>query len=210
MDRVGPLLSVAHFFPFLPKIFSVRLGRRSPSTASRIGPPTPLADPCFCSAGGAENAASCCITAGPSQPESSSSDSGSDCSAIARRMLIFPFSWLTLGELSSVALNIRWFLINSGRGESVALQRTQLAFAGLFVVTRVIIYGVGLAHLFVHREALLSRDEATGVLAHVPAPLLWLVLVLLVGGYGLNLLWMTKIVRMASRGRTKEGREKKP
>ena len=44
-----------HFFPFLPKIFSVRLGRRSPSTASRIGPPTPLPDPCFCTAGGAEN-----------------------------------------------------------------------------------------------------------------------------------------------------------
>ena len=33
-----------HFFPFLTTIFWVRLVRRSPSTASRIGPPTPLAD----------------------------------------------------------------------------------------------------------------------------------------------------------------------
>ena len=50
-----------HFFPFLPKIFSVRLGLRSgDAAASRIGPPTPLADPCFCSAGGADRGVSDC------------------------------------------------------------------------------------------------------------------------------------------------------
>ena len=94
------------------------------------------------------------------------------------RMLPFPFAWLTTGELSSIALNIRWFLINSGRGDSGALQVAQLAFALLFAATRVIIYGLGLAHLAAHRRELFS---SSGVLSGVPQPLVTLVLTLLTG-----------------------------
>ena len=114
------------------------------------------------------------------------------------RILPFPFAWLTTGELSSIALNIRWFLINSGHGDSSALHVAQLAFALLFAVTRVLIYGLGLVHLAMHQHELLSTS---GALSAVPTPLVLLVLGLLVGGYCLNLMWMGKIVRMATRRR---------
>jgi len=124
-------------------------------------------------------------------------------------ILAFPFAWLTTGELSSIALNIRWFLINTGRGDSGALRQAQLLFALLFLVTRVVVYGLGLAHLAIHRDVLLSAGRPGSVLAGVPPPLLWAVLVLLVGGYGLNLVWMRKIIRMATKPRKKEGKKGK-
>jgi len=116
------------------------------------------------------------------------------------RILPFPFAWLTTGELSSIALNIRWFLINSGRGDTAALQLAQVAFALLFFVTRVVLYGAGLAHLAWHRHLLFARVEGAP-LAAVPLPLLVVVLLLLCGGYALNMLWMSKIVKMARGGR---------
>ena len=42
------------------------------------------------------------------------------------RVFPFPIGWLLLGEVSSIFLNVRWFLINSGHGASAALS-TRLA-----------------------------------------------------------------------------------
>ena len=93
-------------------------------------------------------------------------------------------------------LNVRWLLIQSGRGETHALRYTNVAFALTFFATRVVGYGAGLAHLWRVRAALLDQlDESV-----VVRPLLFLVLALLVAGYGLNLMWMRKIVKMATGG----------
>jgi len=117
----------------------------------------------------------------------------------SHRILPFAFSWLVCGEISTIPLNARWFLLTSGRGESVALRATNLAFAGSFFLARILVYGLGLWHLWVSREALLGLERL------VARPLLLLVIVLLVGGYGLNLVWMRKIFAMATK---KTGRKR--
>merc|ERR1712071_65851 len=107
-------------------------------------------------------------------------------------IFIFQFSWLILGELSSVFLNWRWFLIQSGRGDSATMKYCSLAFASLFFSTRVIAYGLGLADLFIHRR------QAMAVSA--PKPFIIIVLSLLVGGYVLNLFWMRSFYKLAIGG----------
>lgn len=111
------------------------------------------------------------------------------------RILPFPFSWLLCGELSSIPLNVRWFLINSGRGDTAALRMANVAFASTFFASRVVVYGAGLAHLWAVRAELFGALDGL-----VERPLLLLVLGLLVAGYGLNLVWMRKIVSMALGG----------
>ena len=113
----------------------------------------------------------------------------------------FPFAWLISGELSSILLNIRWLLINSGRGDTRALLAANNTFVVLFFATRVVGYGAGLAHLWVVRDHLRQLDDV------VARPLLLVVLTLVVGGFGLNLMWMFKIVQMLrARPRGKEKR----
>jgi len=98
---------------------------------------------------------------------------------------------MLMGELSSVLLNSRWLVINSGRGDNKTLMNAiNYTFALTFFATRVAGYGAGLAHLWVVRESVLGLESA------VARPLLLGVLGLIVGGYGLNLLWMQKIVKV--------------
>ena len=87
-------------------------------------------------------------------------------------------------------------MIQSGRGESAALRRTQLVFGLLFLGTRVFLYGVGVCLLLWHSATML---DGAGPLRATPRPLVLLVLGLIGGGYLLNLMWMSKIVRMATR-----------
>ena len=55
-------------------------------------------------------------------------------------MRIGPFAigWLLLGEVSSLFLNVRWFLINTGRGDSAALKATNYTFAATFFACRIV------------------------------------------------------------------------
>jgi len=115
--------------------------------------------------------------------------------------LPFAFAWLIAGEFSTFFLDIRWLLINTGRGASAWLPATNAAFAIVFFLTRIVLYAIGLLHLWIHRQTILSTP---GVCC--TKPLLYLVLGMLFTAYGLNLVWMAKVVRMA-RG---SGREKKP
>ena len=54
---------------------------------------------------------------------------------------------------------------------------------------------VGFVHLFIHRETMFSMPGLC-----CSKPLLNLVLAMLVPAYGLNLVWMSKIVSMARGG----------
>lgn len=97
------------------------------------------------------------------------------CSVVcgSLRVLPFPFSWLILGELSTIwyattqcaaissapssvdtragghrhRLGVRWFLIKTGRGADRAMDITNMLFAVTFVATRIVVYATGLTQL---------------------------------------------------------------
>ena len=109
---------------------------------------------------------------------------------------IFPFAvgWLLLGEISSIFLNLRWLLINSGRGASVSLTITNAAFAGAFFLLRVGVLWAGIAHeLATTRPLLLAPPYAS------PAWAIDTICVAIVGAALLNAFWAVKIVRLATR-----------
>ena len=117
--------------------------------------------------------------------------------ALGSSYSIFPFvvSWLLLGEISSLPLNIRWLLINSGRGDSQALTATNAVFAISFFVVRVVIFWAGLAHLLLYlRPTLLDAPY------NCPTFAVYGVCFFVTLGGCLNAFWMVSIIKMAFRG----------
>ncbi|GAB5370867.1 hypothetical protein AAMO2058_001530200 [Amorphochlora amoebiformis] len=119
------------------------------------------------------------------------------CTATATtyRILPFPFAWLICGEASSPFLNIRWFLINFGCGDTMAMKLTNIAFALTFFVARIILYGIGLIDLYTHYRILLKDPPG------IPLVAVQSLLALILAGYVLNLFWMRQITAMALRKR---------
>jgi hypothetical protein len=100
----------------------------------------------------------------------------------------FMFGWLILGESSTPLLNLRWFLIRQGLGDTQLMSITSALFAVVFFVTRFVIYGSGLIHLFATLSALtpdVSRVNVAFVTGFV------------IAGFVLNLVWLGKIAKMA-------------
>jgi len=112
-------------------------------------------------------------------------------------------AWLLLGELSSLPLNFRWFLINTGRGASTALRVTNAVFAISFFVVRVLVYWGGVYHLLAYmRPALIAPPYQC-------APVVVNTLCLFISaGALLNAYWMISIVKMATRSGEKKSKEK--
>lgn len=69
-------------------------------------------------------------------------------SAFSFGYALFPFcsTWLLLSELSSLPLNARWFLIQTGRGDTNLFVAVNAIFALSFAVVRVALFGLGLVH----------------------------------------------------------------
>jgi hypothetical protein len=118
-------------------------------------------------------------------------------------LMLLPFSWLLLGEFSTLPLNLRWLLITTGRGATPAMDAVNAAFALAFFCTRIVLYGAGLAQLWTSHAALLAAPTDTP-----PAAAVYAVLALLTMGFGLNGFWFARIVQMARPGAG--GRAKKP
>lgn len=111
---------------------------------------------------------------------------------------VFPFAvgWLLLGETSSLFLETRWFLINSGRGDTRALARTNCAFVVTFFLCRVVILWAGLYDMLtVLRPFTLAPPN------RAPAWVVNTICFFVVGSALLNVFWLTKIISMARRGR---------
>mmetsp|Transcript_10480 Transcript_10480/g.33199 ORF Transcript_10480/g.33199 Transcript_10480/m.33199 type:complete len:317 (-) Transcript_10480:233-1183(-) len=108
--------------------------------------------------------------------------------------LPLPFAWLISTELSSPFLNIRWFLINSGRGDTGMMHATNVAFALSFFLSRVLLYGVGVVHLALHTPHLFSAAVRPRLSPYLAA----IVCAQILFGYGLNLTWASKIYKMAT------------
>jgi len=120
------------------------------------------------------------------------------CSFISGHFQInhFPFSWLIMGELSTVLLEARWFLRQMGRGDGPLIGFVNLSFAVIFGLTRVVIYGWGLVKMVLSSYVILEESSTTDLFR----VLAMTNLVLVILGYGLNLFWFKKIVAMALRG----------
>ncbi|KAL7554086.1 hypothetical protein ACHAWF_017468 [Thalassiosira exigua] len=113
-------------------------------------------------------------------------------------LMPFPFGWLIVGEMSTVFLNARWFLLKSGREGSSLVDSVNGLFAATFFLTRVGIYSAGIVHLFIWSlPELRSLPERTGV----PVMLLGVTCGSMILGWALNLLWAKKIWAMLHRSR---------
>jgi len=108
-----------------------------------------------------------------------------------------PFAWLSLAELSTPFLNLRWFLAVLGRKDGRAYLAASLAFASTFLLTRVLGYVLGIAHLWWQRELWLPAQR--GLYAVIGGCHL---------GLALNLYWSTSVVgalfRLRSRGAARD------
>lgn len=109
------------------------------------------------------------------------------------RVMPFAFSWLIVCELSTPFLNLRWALIHTGLGDTLAMTATNYAFAASFLAVRVLGYSAGIAHLIATREGL-----ALVAPSRLSYPTLYTILGVIAFGLALNLIWFRKIVAMAS------------
>ena len=130
-------------------------------------------------------------------------------------LMAFPFGWLIIGEGSTIFLNWRWFLLKSGRdgknkkdtsgGGGILMDDINRFFAATFFLTRIIFYSIGIVHLFFFsKEELIQLPEMSGV----PKSLLGLTCACMILGWGLNMLWGYKIMRMVVGGGKKKGKTK--
>ncbi len=92
-----------------------------------------------------------------------------------------PFAWLSLTELSTPFLHVRWLLAATGNKTSNSYFMCSLGFALTFLSTRSIGYGLGLLDVWKNRES-------WGVI-----PGLWWVVAGLHLAYLLNLFWSFKV-----------------
>lgn len=110
------------------------------------------------------------------------------------RIAPFVVGWLLMGEISSLFLNVRWLLINTDRGDTRALKRTEYGFAASFFFFRVVVGVVGMVHVV--------TSEVPFLLAPPQSAPRWAIYTLcgfVVCGAVLNAFWLFKIVRMATR-----------
>mmetsp|Transcript_20913 Transcript_20913/g.47922 ORF Transcript_20913/g.47922 Transcript_20913/m.47922 type:complete len:1441 (-) Transcript_20913:534-4856(-) len=93
-----------------------------------------------------------------------------------------PFAWLSLTELSTPFLNLRWMLAVRDRKDTKAYKLTSFAFAITFLATRTIGYALGLIDLWRLRALWLpAKVGLYYVIAGVHA------------GFALNLFWSTTV-----------------
>lgn len=127
------------------------------------------------------------------------------CLGSMYRVIPFSVAWLLLGEASSLPLNVRWFLINTGRGATPALKVTNVVFALSFFVARVVLFWAGVYHLLVYLRPTLIAPDPYGC----PTWVLNTVCFFITAGACLNAHWMIGIVKMATRGDKKKDKKDK-
>jgi hypothetical protein len=99
------------------------------------------------------------------------------------RFFCRPYAWLSLGELSTPFLHLRWFFAVLDWKESKYYTLFSILFATTFLFTRVICYGLGLVDIWQSKDAWVSLPYGLyAVIAGVHA------------GYVLNLLWAGKVI----------------
>ena len=72
----------------------------------------------------------------------------------------FTYAWLNLCEISTIPLNIRWFAINTGNGNSCIYWFASYSFVLCFVIFRIIMYGIGLFDIYLKYEEIQQHAQA--------------------------------------------------
>lgn len=111
----------------------------------------------------------------------------------------FMFTWIAIGEASTPLLNLRWFILTIGKkrnGHMTEAATRWLAvieplFGALFFITRVCVYLAGMVYQ-IKIIPMLPK--------HLPWWAVYSTFGLMVVGFGLNLMWMWKIIRNLLRG----------
>lgn len=113
------------------------------------------------------------------------------CAVMLGHFQLFPFmfGWLIVGEASTPLLNLRWFLIKSGYGHTTFLKVVQLLFALVFFSTRFALYSAGMFY---------QLEMIPKVPAYIPKWAVYSAVTFVVIGFFLNIVWLSKIVRIAS------------
>eukprot|EP00180_Rhodochaete_pulchella_P001797 Plantae.Rhodophyta-Rhodochaete_pulchella.ctg2700.p1 GENE.Plantae.Rhodophyta-Rhodochaete_pulchella.ctg2700~~Plantae.Rhodophyta-Rhodochaete_pulchella.ctg2700.p1 ORF type:complete len:179 (+),score=26.22 Plantae.Rhodophyta-Rhodochaete_pulchella.ctg2700:1-537(+) len=113
----------------------------------------------------------------------------------ASRTMVFPFGWLLLTELSTIFLNLRWFLIKTDHGDGKIMTFVAIAFAVTFGLSRVVTYAAGTFHFIWNLDLL--RQCTHRLVGEVT-------LMVILFGQCINALWFVKIVKIALRGGKRE------
>ena len=99
------------------------------------------------------------------------------------RFFCRPFAWLSCGELSTPFLHLRWFLIVTNKKASKLYSIYSKLFAGTFLFTRVICFGLGLVDLWLAKKVWMELPYG-----------LYAVIFGVHLGFTLNLFWGTKVL----------------
>eukprot|EP00873_Tetraselmis_striata_P019652 jgi/Tetstr1/439916/TSEL_028323.t1 len=106
--------------------------------------------------------------------------------AIGNYYFKFPFAWLSIAEVSTPFVNLRWQMAICG-DKSSALYKLNAGLLTLtFFVTRVVMYGAGLVHLYIIRDVWYGPETPVGMLLCVTGMAL---------GYLLNLFWFRLVAK---------------
>jgi hypothetical protein len=106
----------------------------------------------------------------------------------------FQFGWLITGEVSTIFLNWRWFLLKSGRDSGLLIENINIMFAASFFFSRIVMYTAGIMHLYIFSVSelkSLSSPEVSGV----PMSALGITCGCMLLGWVLNLYWGFKIAK---------------
>ncbi|DBA95616.1 hypothetical protein WJX82_002044 [Trebouxia sp. C0006] len=118
---------------------------------------------------------------------------------VAHSIMAYAFSWLAFTEVSTPFLNIRWHFAVLGWKDGPGYLYNGLALLVSFIVSRVILYGLGLLDLFRLRHLWLQSS----------IPLGYKVVVALFGlGWILNVYWGRLIVSAALRAFSRADKKK--
>ena len=105
----------------------------------------------------------------------------------------FVSSWLFCGELSSIPLNMRFFLVNTGRGSTPAMMTTNNAFAVTFFMMRVVLYWYGVLDFLNYAPSQMIAQGCDRLLVAS-------VTLAINAGAGLNFYWFIQILKIATGG----------
>ena len=127
------------------------------------------------------------------------------CSIINHYYFILPFgfTWLIIGEISTIFMNLRWFLIKTGRGDMKLCRVVENLFALTFFVTRIVIYSMGVFDLATQKSELIDAVKRE----RVPLIFLGVSVFFICVGFILNFFWFQKILYIAIYGSKKKKSE---
>ncbi|KAJ8902101.1 hypothetical protein NDN08_006509 [Rhodosorus marinus] len=106
----------------------------------------------------------------------------------------FQFGWLIVGEVSTIFLNSRWFLIKLGYGATPIMTAANILFALSFFIFRIVIYTFGVYELY-YSSQYLTRPNLVGRCMLIGGILI---------GYVLNIFWFKKIALLGFSKNQKE------